>query len=197
MMKTKVNFSKTFATILCVLCLLFSCSKDGEQGPVGPQGAQGEQGPQGPQGQDGADGAQGETGTANVIYSGWMVSEFDDNIIATGSGYNIDAPDLSQEIMDSGVILGFGKNIPLLSGTPDVFPLPFITSGNNYYIRAEDPEILRISVESIDGNSVGSTFFEEYRYVLIPGGNPVSGKSSIDYSKMSYEEIVELFNIPE
>lgn len=192
-MKTTLNFSKTFIAILVATCLLLSCSKDGEQGAIGPQGPQGEQGPAGAQGEAGEDGA---IGTANVIYSDWMVSEFDANIIATGSGYMVDAPDLTQEIIDSGVILGFGKNIPLV-GSPDVFQLPFISSSNQYYLTAQDPLELRISVSSIDGTSVGTTLFEEYRYVLIPGGASASGKSSIDYTNMTYDEIVDRFNIPE
>ncbi|MFS4466338.1 hypothetical protein [Maribacter sp. 2210JD10-5] len=193
-----IKFRNQFFTILCAGSLFMACSpEDGEDGAVGPQGIQGEQGPAGA---EGPQGEQGEPGTANVIYSEWMDSELDNNIIATGSGFEVDAPDLTEDIINNGVILGFGKNIPLI-GTPDVFQLPVISSSNQYSIRAEDPGILRFQVSSIDGSSVGTPLFEEYRYILIPGGQPASDNSSktsqIDYTKMSYEDIMAHFDIIE
>lgn len=190
---------------LSVVIALGACSaEDGQDGAIGPQGPQGEQGPQGPQGDQGDQGEQGETGTANVIYSDWIDSELDNNIIATGAGFDIDAPDLTQEIIDEGVVLVFGRNIPGI-GSPDVFQLPFITGSNFYSFRVEDAEVLRITVASIDGTSVGSPFFEDYRYVIIPGGQPATGTGpggigtsrELDFTKMTYDEIVELFNISE
>lgn len=57
---------------------------------------------------------------------------------------------------------------------------------------------------SLDGaSSVGNPFFEDYRYLIIPPGQPattgpvITSKSALDYSKMGYEEIVEHLNIPQ
>lgn len=190
----------------CLVAFLsVSCSpEDGETGPAGPQGPQGEQGAQGPQGEEGPQGEQGDPGTANVIYSDWFESEFDNDIIATGSSFNVSVPDLTQEIIDQGVVLVFGRNDPVL-GTDDVFHLPHIISSNYYSFRLEDVETLVITVSSLDGVSVGIPFFEDYRYVIIPGGQPAddgggdseaaSKSLDVDYSKMSYKEIMTLFNI--
>jgi len=205
--------TKLIGSVLAVtlLTILGSCSsEDGQDGAIGPQGTQGEQGSQGPQGEQGSQGEQGdqgeqgETGTANVIYSDWIDSEFDNNIIATGSGFDIDAPDLTSDIINEGVVLVFGRNLPGLS-SPDIFQLPFITNSNFYSFRVEDAEVLRITIASIDGTSIGTPFFEDYRYVIIPGGRPASGDGpggigttrEVDYTKMTYEEIIDLFGIEE
>ncbi len=186
--------------ILVISISLFSCS-DGEDGAIGPEGQAGEQGEQGPTGE------QGDTGTANVIYSDWIPSEFDANIIATGSSFIIDAPSLTDEIIDRGVILVYGKTKPQdITNDQDVIPLPIDYFGSrqqSYRYRAEGPGELGISVGSTDGGSVGETLFDEYRYVLIPGGIPAAPsapgtvKSKVNYTTMSYQQITILFNIPE
>ncbi|CAN0596747.1 unnamed protein product, partial [Laminaria digitata] len=58
-----------------------------------------------------------------------------------------------------------------------------------------------------EGGAVGVPFFGEYRYILIPGEEPAgttivigttgSKQEPLDYSKMSYEEVIEFFNIEE
>ncbi len=191
-MKTKMKFTNWFFSVFCMVILLFSCSKeDGQDGAIGPAGPQGEQGPAGPQG------SQGETGSPNVIYSSWINSEFNDNLIATGSSFTVDVPDLSEDILNNGVILGFGKQDTGLAVF--IYQLPHITGDNHYFLRVTEENTIEFSVSSIDGTSVGNTFFDQYRYVLIPGGNTASGKSAnaIDYSKMTYEEVIDYFNIPE
>ncbi|WP_396591118.1 hypothetical protein [Allomuricauda sp. R78024] len=197
---------------LAVLGLLIvSCSaEDGATGPAGPAGPQGEQGTAGADGADGTDGTngeqgdQGDTGTANVIFSDWIDTEFAANIIATGAGFDIDVAELTQENINEAAILVYGRNFPGLS-TPDIFPLPFITSSNQHNYRIQDVGVLRITIASIEGLSIGSPFFEDYRYVIIPGGNPAGGpgaggglgtkNGSVDYTKMSYKEITDHFGI--
>ncbi|MEL6975616.1 MAG: hypothetical protein AAGL29_09520 [Bacteroidota bacterium] len=203
-MQTQNRIVTQSAAFLFSLFLLASCSgEDGEMGVQGPQGEQGPQGVQGEQGPQGDQGEQGETGTANVIYSEWIDSEFDNNVIATGVGFDIDVPDLTQEIVNQGVVLVFGRNLPGLS-SPDIMQLPFVTGGNFYSFRIEDPEVLRITIASLDGSSVGTPFFEDYRYIIIPGGQPADTGDTItikgeqlDYSKMSYQEIITHFGIAE
>ncbi|MEO0506302.1 MAG: hypothetical protein AAF090_09130 [Bacteroidota bacterium] len=203
-MQTQNRFVKQSAAFLFSLFLLASCSgEDGEMGVQGPQGEQGPQGAQGDQGPQGDQGEQGETGSANVIYSEWIDTEFDNNIITTGAGFDIDVPDLTLEIVNQGVVLVFGRNFPGLS-SPDIMQLPFITADNFHSFRIEDPEVLRITIASLDGTQVGSPFFEDYRYIIIPGGQPADTGDTVtikgeqlDYSKMSYQEIITHFGITE
>lgn len=201
---------------LAVLGLLIaSCSaEDGATGPIGPAGPQGEQGTAGTDGADGVDGAdgtngeqgdQGDTGTANVIYSDWIDSEFDANITDPAAGIDLEAPGLTQEIIDQGTILVYGRNIVLPSN--EIFPLPQIISNDNHGFRVDSPENIRLTISSLDGSAVGSRVIEDYRYILIPGGNPAGGPGAggglgskgeaMDYTKMSYQEVMQHFNIQE
>lgn len=175
----------------------------GEQGDQGPAGAQGEQGPQGENGTngtngaDGQDGQQGEPGTANVIYSDWIASEFPATINGTFDQWEMFAPELTQEIHDTGVILVYARIGNLIYPVPVSF---FGTIQENWNFRLLDinDTLIAIRVHSIDGGAIGTPFLNgDFRYVLIPGGVAASGKTSIDYNKMSYEEVIAHFGIPE
>ena len=198
-MQTKTKFIYALA-ILLIGSFVASCSgEDGETGPAGPQGPQGEQGPAGAAGQDGAQGEQGEPGTANVMYSDWINTEFGNNIVATSESFVIDAPDVDSDMLNFGTILVYGRRV-----TPDntVYQLPIVFGAarqQSYYFRAEDGEIRISVVANEEGESVGDgSFLEQYRYVLIPGGTPISGKSSApDFTKMTYEQVAEYFNFEE
>ncbi|KKN78011.1 hypothetical protein LCGC14_0354410 [marine sediment metagenome] len=212
-----MKFTKQLVTLIFIASLLFACSKDdGKDGAIGPAGAQGEQGVAGSDGVDGADGVDGEdgedgaTGTANVIYSDWIDSEFDANINTTSASFTIDAPSMTQEFIDTGVILVFGKSKPNpVSFDTDVYGLPIVFGASlqqSHYFRAEAAEELDIVVAANEqGENVGVPFFGEYRYVLIPGeveaSNGIGGLGSktatLDYTKMSYEEVTAHFGIEE
>lgn len=208
-MKT-LQFTKQFLIVVLISSLFVACSKeDGEDGAVGPQGPQGEQGIQGEAGEDGEDGEDGEqgekgdTGTANVIYSEWLDSpivDADDNIESPTANGDIDAASLSQEIVDQGTVLVFGK----VEANDNVYTLPFIGNQGVSYYYYYKLETINIRLATVDGSDIGSPLFSQYRYVLIPGGveasngiGGITGKSSTNYSNMSYEEIVAQFNIPE
>ncbi len=185
--------------------------EQGEQGPQGEKGAQGEQGEQGPEGEQGEQGEQGDqgpkgnTGTANVIYSGWIPTEFPNNITTPGAGFDIDALDLTKDIMDKGTVMVFGRNLTIFGF--DYFALPFITSGNQHNFRIEREKVLRITAATLSGaqnSQVGNPFFEDYRYVIVPGGRPATTgpvignvAKALTYTKMSYKELVQHFKIPE
>ena len=205
-MKT-FKFTKRLLSLLLLSSLFVACSKDdGEDGAIGPQGPQGEQGIQGEAGADGEDGEQGEkgdTGTANVIYSEWLDSpivDADDNIESPTANGNIDVAGLSQEIVDQGTVLVFGK----VENNDNVYALPFIGNQGVSYYYYYKLETINIRLATVDDSDIGAPLFSEYRYVLIPGGveasngiGGVTGKSSTDYSNMGYEELVAHFNIPE
>lgn len=212
-MKTEKNRLWKFFCFLLIIGLALACSKDGEQGPVGPQGPQGEQGLPGSDGQDGEDGndgaegeqgeqgfqgEQGETGTANVIYSEWLPTPFaNTDLNSVQAINNLAAPGLTPDIANNGVILLYGRT----AGAGVIYALPatFFTLNRNYnYNPSPTNKSILIRIQSVDGANIGGQLvFVEYRYVLIPGGVPESSKSSVDCTKMSYEELVSHFNIPE
>ena len=203
-MKSRIRNTTRIFSVLFMVSLFWACSKDGEIGPIGPQGPQGAQGTVGQDGQDGADGQDGEPGTANVIYSDWFDTELGDNINAQTSSFSVDFPESSATLLNSGAVFVFGRRIFIDNITGDLYyyfyqlPHSFNGSGNFYSFTVTNGEI-QIFVQTFDGTSVGNgAFIQQYRYVVIPGGVASSGKSiTEDYTKMTYEEIAERFNIPD
>ncbi|WP_110357857.1 collagen-like protein [Arenibacter sp. ARW7G5Y1] len=188
--------------ILMVSISIFSCSdgEDGADGINGADGVNGVDGVNGADGEDGEDGEQGVPGTANVIYSDWIDSPLDGDIPSSTANGSIDVAGLSQEIFDQGTVLVYGK-----AGTLNVFALPFIgEAGVSYYYRLALGSI-NIRLASVDGSSIGNPLFGQYRYVLIPGGVEASTgiggigskTATVDFTKLSYEEVIAHFNIPE
>ncbi|MEC7264978.1 MAG: collagen-like protein [Bacteroidota bacterium] len=199
-MKTNLLTVKTFLLMAMSIVLITSCSSDdGEDGAQGPQGEQGATGPQGPQGDQGE---QGEPGTANVMYSDWVNTELGNSIATSSASFDIDAPEIDPDMLNFGTILVYGRRIDAIDGNT-VYQLPMVFGAarqQSYFFVATDGNI-RISVHANEeGDTVGDgTFLAQYRYVLIPGGVSTSGKSGsdMDFSKMTYEEVVDYFNIPE
>lgn len=178
----------------------------GPQGDTGPQGIQGEQGLPGPKGEQGEQGPQGDTGTANVIYSNWIPSDFPASINSDFDQWEIYAPELTQEVHDTGVVLVFARKGTLIYPVPNSF---FANIQEHYDFRLLDinDDLIAVRIHSMDGNNIGTPHLnEDFRYVIIPGGTPSNtdgpggfdSKTGMeDYTKMSYEEIVEHFNIRE
>jgi hypothetical protein len=80
--------------LLLTTFLITSCG-EGEVGPTGQPG---------PQGATGAKGDKGDPGAANVITSEWLEYNFEYDISALRYETIIPAPELTQEILDKGVI---------------------------------------------------------------------------------------------
>lgn len=192
---------KTFRILLtiAIVTILNSCSSDdGADGKNGIDGIDGINGTNGTNGTNGVDGQTGATGTANVIYSAWItaptaVAETIDG--TSGVSTFINAPELSQEILSKGIILvyiDFGEG---------AFQLPY-TKG---YGSNETSTITAIASlkkiklfkfrSSITVATLSSSI--KWRYILIPGGVAAATAKAAkqDYSKMSYEEVCEHFNI--
>lgn len=200
-MRTKMKLTRRFFSILFIASLLLACSKDGEDGQ---DGATGPQGPVGQDGINGADGQDGEPGTANVIYSDWFPTEFGNNIATFREHFSIDFPEGSSGIIDTGTLLMYGRVTPTVpvNAVPILFQLPVTRIGaqQHYWYNTTNANTeITICVQTLDGSNVGpGDWLEDYRYIVIPGGMASSGKSALlEYSKMSYEEIAELFNIPD
>ncbi len=184
-MKAMTNLTR-LVTLVVLSVALFSC--EGEDGAIGPQGEQGEQGSQG---------EQGEPGTANVIYSDWIDSEFENDITDGFDAFNIDAPEITQEILDTGTILVYAR-----STTNTIYQVPVTFYGilnESYFFRVINAGTLNIGVEGIGTNNIGEPFLNDvFRYIIIPGevaGN--NSKSVENLANMSYKELATLFNISE
>lgn len=191
-MKTTKFIYRLFAIVF--ISVLVSCS--GEDGEDGMDGIDGVDGVDGADGQDGED---GEPGTANVIYSDWFDTEFTTEMDVSASSFDIDAPEIDNDMLSSGTILVFANRT---SGEDLlVYQLPIVFGGarqQSFFFRASE-ETITISVHANEqGQGVGGgSFLEQYRYILIPGGVSTSGKASVDYTSMKYDELLDFFNIPE
>nr|WP_299071320.1 hypothetical protein [uncultured Allomuricauda sp.] len=212
MQKKKRLFNGFFMALIGALLIVSCSAEDGATGPAGPQGEQGEAGPQGEAGADGADGAQGEQGepgTANVIYSDWIPNGF-----TPGGGLlqKISTLASAEEITSLGVdletstVLVYGRGDVLIFNGVEVFPLPYITGSGVRYTYTINGGEIRLAGLVPSGENNDLDVFDDYRYIIIPGENPVDSSgpggittknSSLDYSKMSYEEVIEFFNIEE
>ncbi|PIB38420.1 collagen-like protein [Maribacter sp. 4G9] len=189
----QMNFFKTIVITVCIAALLFSCSKDGDQGPVGPAGPQGEQGVAGP---EGPQGAEGEPGPVEYFSSSWIPTEFEEDYpAATNAGFFIDAPEITAKIMESGLVLVFGRRTDAFENQI-VESLPALI--NNYYSfrfqqRVGELNILVSSVIETDPIAENARIIDDYRYVIIPNpGSSATGKNSesVDFTKMSYDELM-------
>ncbi|WP_109438212.1 hypothetical protein [Aquimarina sp. AU119] len=187
--------------VLMVSISIFSCS-DGEDGVDGINGVDGTDGVDGQDGLDGLQGEQGDTGTANVIYSEWMNPGFPPNVVGNDEVEStIAAPQITEEIINSGTILVFGRYSGFGSR---IYQLPALIGQKFHQFRLNPAGgEFDLRINTLDGSDIGlNNSLTSVRYVIIPGGvtiDPASSasKSAKDYSSMSYEEIKAQFNIPE
>lgn len=164
---------------------------DGTNGTDGEDGADGTDGTNGTNGEPGADGENGEDGedgNANVIASEWIDSDYGLALV-TSTSFDITDDRFTQDILDSAVILAYGE---LSTGT--VLGIPYVSTNKSYYfsfaigrIRFLGRSVDRVTPERFTGP-------RRVRYVIIPSN--VAGKSSnLDFSKMSYEEVINHFGL--
>jgi hypothetical protein len=136
-----------FASI--ALCLI-SCQK-GATGPQGLAGANGETGPGGPD---------------TVIYSLWIpvtmsiAETYVDSIGNTDTLFsdNIPAPVITQDILDSGMILSYLSFIDSTGATNVVSAAPYFSS-----------EIFQVGQIILNSINVDLSTGYSYRYVVLPG----------------------------
>lgn len=185
----KTSIFKCLIVILSSISLIFLMNCEGSEGPTGPAGAQGPQGDVGPQG------PQGPEGTANVIYSEWITlsdleAPSDTTFLSrTYNKWEIPAPEITQEIIDQGVILVY------FSLTGAILPLPTTFGGANpIYITFApfQPGILSILAQNLDNTVSGLNSSIQFRYIIIPGG--MAAKQALpDFS--NYQETMEFYGI--
>ncbi|AXY77521.1 hypothetical protein D3H65_27610 [Paraflavitalea soli] len=169
----------------------------------------GDTGPKGDAGAQGAPGAAGPKGTANVIYSAWIsTNPWAPSTTSTGTGkatyyYDIASTKVTQGIIDSGTVLVYAKFVADPDGNGIAKLLPSIyynVGGATTQFRFQHGLLLNTIRVICDVVPTGiPNTSNQVRYVIIPGGTPASGRSMTmsDYSKMSYEEVCRLYNIPE
>lgn len=203
-----MKFTKQLFSMLLIALLLFSCS-----GEDGADGLDGKDGVAGADGADGADGVDGADGNANVIYSEWMPANFIFPGAHLSNVMGLEVLHSSEFNPATDVVLVYGQRETEEGSTDGVYLLPYILSSQDEYYGSRLLETgtgysLQVYVQGLNGSSHLFTYFTSYRYVIIPA--PVNPKSvgaksvetnkgkpeNIDYTKMSYEDIIAYFDIP-
>ncbi|MCX6305892.1 MAG: hypothetical protein NT040_13090 [Bacteroidetes bacterium] len=176
-MKTAI---RTFFLFAAISAFVFAgCNKEG---PVGPQG------PQGPAGQN-----------ATVYYSEW----FSPTSWSGGSGdwfFAATAPDLTQDIVEGGVVLAYAWLANDVYEGSSVRPLPAYAVGANWDFLIHQYGSIEFNCDMF---APPLTSGNRFRFIAIPGTIPAlkSGapgyRSKEELQSMSYKEICKLYNIPE
>ena len=150
-----------------------------KEGPVGPQG---------PAGQN-----------ATVYYSEW----FSPTAWSGSSGdwyFAATAPDLTQGIVENGVVLGYAWLAGDVYNSSSVRPLPAWAVGANWSFLIHQYGSIEFTC---DMASPPLTSGNKFRFVAIPGTIHALKSASPGYRSeqelrsMSYKDICKLYNIPE
>ncbi len=165
--------------------ILLSCNaEDGEPGPQGPQGEQGIRGEQGPQGPE---------GNSNVIASEWFgIETWEDNRRTIKRQTILE---LTNAQLERAVIIIYRKN-DYAPGFSNVDMLP---TGRVIRTWINIPENqLQIVVES-DGIDIPSDEYLppeiEFRYIIIEPPSTTGKDTMVNFSKMSYQEVVDYLGL--
>jgi hypothetical protein len=172
----KTGFRKLFLFAAISAFLFAGCQKEGPQGP------------QGPAGQD-----------ATVYYSEW----FSPTSWSGGSGdwyFAASAPDLTQDIVENGVVLAYAWLADDIYEGSSVRPLPAFAVGANWSFLIHQYGSIEFTCDMF---APPLTTGNKFRFVAIPGtivalksGTP-GYKSPQALKNMSYKEVCKLFSIPE
>lgn len=127
------------------------------------------------------EGPQGPAGNANVIYTNWTTRTFTGGTGGSDWQTNYDVPEITQSILDSGLILTY------LKGTESIIPIPVFVP-----FRLEVFYRLGNVIHYANYNATGL-----YRTIIIPSVVNPTGRTSKSYRSMSYQEICSEFDIPE
>lgn len=191
---------RRYSVTSLLLCALVAGACTGDTGPTGPAGPEGPPGPEGP---------EGPPGTANVQYSDWFQpSSYAVDTVVGRATFTHDeaATAITQDILDTGVVLVFGKLEGYTSsiwpdGQVGLLPITVQWSGG---VEQSDVWSANLSVGNVQIQFVNNTNFytdistaHQFRYVIIPGGTVASTVSPSDFTSLSYEEVAEELDIPD
>lgn len=173
-MKKKVNI--TYLIVAAIALIVSGCQKDGTQGPAGLDGL-----------------------NATVFYSEWFTPSAWQG--TSGDWYfDASAPDLTQDMVENGMILAYVWLANDLYDASSVRPLPAYAVGANWsFLVHQYGSIEFTSDMTLKPGTTGNRF----RFIAVPGTIPalksasLKGKSIPDLKNMSYKEVCKLLNIPE
>jgi hypothetical protein len=197
--------------LLAVALFVSGCADDGAPGPAGPTG------PSGPAGPTGATGPAGATGTANVIYGEWFKPESYKSESVFGIQYfthNHAVPAITQEILDTGVVLVYAK---LLGYNSIVWPvtqvgqlpinITYMQGGLQSDTWSGYPSVGNIKIQFTNSNNIYTSISTAhvFRYVIIPGGvadaggrvAPLDSEYITRLKSLSYADAMAELGIPE
>ena len=143
---------------------------------------------QGPAGQD-----------ATVYYSEWVTPS--DWSGTTGDWYfDVNAPDLTENIVENGVVLAYVSLAGDLYDATSVRPLPAYAVGANWSFLIHQYGSIEFTCDmTLKPSTIGNNF----RFVAIPGTTItlksalLKNKSVQELRNMPYRDVCKLFNIPE
>jgi len=163
---------------------------------MGPSGKDGTNGVDGIDGKDGKDDEDGKDGNANVFSSEWINLNSWDEITFSYSYHTIPAPEVTEDIINSGVVLVY---VQLLSDAGNTRMLPvsfFYGLYIHYFDFMIQPNSVIVYFENSGSGGTPATSGNLARYVVIPS-SALSAKHMDKESvqKMSYEEVSQVFDI--
>ena len=172
-MKTKI--SKIFLSLALTVITFIGCSIDGAQGPAGLDGQ-----------------------NAAVYYSEWFTPT--DWSGSAGDWYfSASAPDLTQSVVESGVVLAYvWLNGDIYSST-SVRPLPAYALGYNWSFLIHQYGAIEFTSNEI----LRPLITHKFRFIAIPGTSTAFKSASLKYNtksklmNMPYSEACVLFNVSE
>lgn len=163
-MKNAIKFSKY---LLMSLLTIFIISCDGKDGVDGIDGINGAAGPAG------ANGADGEDGNANVLAFTFDLST------AEGASITQDIPELTQEVLDNDLVLGY------LKASEEFNPIPapvFLVAAGNFKDIAVDLKVgeywlffYERGTENLSSVSAGS--LDQLKVIIAKSTSTTAGKS--------------------
>jgi hypothetical protein len=172
----KTGFRTLFLFAAISAFIFAGCNKEGPAGPQGPAGQ-----------------------NATVYYSEW----FSTTAWSGGSGdwyFAANAPDLTQDIVENGVVLAYAWLANDVYEGSSVRPLPAYAVGANWSFLIHQYGSIEFTSDMF---AQPLTTGNKFRFVAIPGtihalksGTP-GYRSEQELKSMSYKEICRLYNIPE
>ncbi len=147
--------TKLFLAVFLGIALISCSGEDGMDGAMGPIG------PAGPAGVNGTNGTDGVDGNANVQTFLFDIST------ETGPNFAVDVPQLTQEVLDNDLILGYLKT---LDGTYIPIPAP------RYLDSGFGRNFIDVGVEIALGRF--------WIYLYVPGGNVGATVSAGNMTKL-------------
>lgn len=174
-------------------------------------------------------GDTGPAGTANVIFSDWFKPDTykKDTVFGIwGFNYIQDAPAITQNILDSGTVIVYGKLLgynQLVWPTNQVAPLPisltYVQGGTVTDTWSGLASPGKVKIRFINDHNIYTSISNAhlFRYVIIPGGKKATGTNgrgimtrdgkaldlgivqdiTSNYEHMSYAEVCDKLGVPQ